>query len=186
MAYDVVINVGLGVYDGSMRLLVEQGAHNSARGADAAGNAPLSPKQEEGPDVLQVGSMAPSTSAVDGLVMGDYTVEAVNARPRNSYICNDTHFRALKALQHAQSKLGCGRLQAVYFIHIPKPDKSCARFANSAAEKAWEKGEDLSEGTDYGPLARAMATLIQTLVLHTVTGSPSAVRELYLGGGGAS
>ena len=49
MAYDVVINVGLGVYDGSMRLLVEQGAHNSARGADAAGNAPLSPKQEEGP-----------------------------------------------------------------------------------------------------------------------------------------
>ena len=58
MAYDVVINVGLGVYDGSMRLLVEQGAHNSARGADAAGNAPLSPKQEEGPEVLQVGSMA--------------------------------------------------------------------------------------------------------------------------------
>jgi hypothetical protein len=31
LAYDVVINVGLGVYDGSKELRVEQGAHNSAR-----------------------------------------------------------------------------------------------------------------------------------------------------------
>lgn len=83
LAYDVVVNIGLGVYDGSKELRVEQGAHNSARGADAAGHQPRSPIQEDGhPDVLAVEFMKQSTAAVDGLQMGDYKIVAVDARPR--------------------------------------------------------------------------------------------------------
>ena len=99
LAFDVVVNVGLGVYDGSKELRVEQGAHNSARGADAAGHPPRCDIQEEGkPDVLAVNSMAPLTAAIDGLRCGDYQVVTVNARKRNSYICNDTHYRGAPLL----------------------------------------------------------------------------------------
>ena len=99
LAFDVVVNIGLGVYDGSKELRVEQGAHNSARGADAAGHQPQSALQEEGmPVVLAVESMTPKTTAVDGLQIGEYKVLAVDARKKNSYICNDTHYRG--AIDH--------------------------------------------------------------------------------------
>ena len=103
LAFDVVVNIGLGVYDGSKELRVEQGAHNSARGVDAAGHQPQSASQEDGmPVVLAVESMTPKTAAVDGLRMGEYKVLAVDARKRNSYICNDTHYRGTPLDQPCQ------------------------------------------------------------------------------------
>lgn len=72
---------------------------DNCRGPDAAGHQPLSKTQDDGPEVFTVSSMAASTKAVDGLDVGGFKVVAVDARPRNSYICNDTHYRALRALQ---------------------------------------------------------------------------------------
>ena len=118
LAFDVVVNIGLGVYDGSKELRVEQGAHNSARGVDAAGHHPRSNTQEEGmPAVLLVESMTPITTAVDGLKIGEYKVVAVGARQSNSYICNDTHYRGaspdrprrLKLSVHLLKRIACSK-----------------------------------------------------------------------------
>jgi hypothetical protein len=47
-----------------------------------------------------------------------FKVEVVDARPRNSYICNETHYDAIRALNNAGPS---ANLQAVYFVHIPYP-----------------------------------------------------------------
>ena len=64
-----------------------------------------------------------------------------------TYICNETHFRALQAAHLAQEERtdgngNKGRLRAGFFIHVPYPEV---------------------EG-DYGPLATATGLLIERLV----------------------
>ena len=62
------------------------------------------------------------------------------ARPANAFLCNETHYRALKAL--TVTKAGSGQsLRAAYFLHIPYATQD-----------------------DYQPLAEAVAALLQRMV----------------------
>jgi hypothetical protein len=47
-----------------------------------------------------------------------FKVEVVEARPRNSYICNETNYDAIHALN---SSGPAENPQAVFFVHIPYP-----------------------------------------------------------------
>jgi hypothetical protein len=123
---DVIINLGLGVYDRFDALQLEAGAYNLRRGADAAG------RDQSGPIAAQAGELleAPAGSriverlaAVAGLSFAGYEVVVVGARETNSYLCNETHYfalsaLALSALSGAQANEGA-RLREVYFLHIP-------------------------------------------------------------------
>jgi len=117
--YDAVIHLGLGVYDRLDTIFVEDGAFNRRRGTDAAGR-----KLDE-PIATEVGAtLSPADArltdqirALDGKEFAGYRVEVKAAREGNSYLCNETHFWALQALQ--DSKGAGGKLRAAYFVHIP-------------------------------------------------------------------
>ena len=68
---------------------------------------------------------------------GGFELKMANARPENTYLCNETHYRALKAVE-------AGGPRAAYFLHIP--------YAR--------------EGTkdDHVELAAAVATLLTAIV----------------------
>ena len=69
----------------------------------------------------------------------DESVEDAPSRKENTYICNETHWRALRAVQ-----LGGDRPRAAYFIHVPYPHP--------------ERAAGLDE------LAKAVATLIARVI----------------------
>jgi hypothetical protein len=214
-SFDVVIHIGLGVYDCDNLLLLEQGAFNGRAGLDALGHPPPGTTMEVGAgQQLLVPSMQASVAAMDGAPLQlrrsqhgggghvssgggggggpappapPFTVRVAAARQANSYICNDTHYRSLRALASAEQRRSQGqretgeslraddtRLRAVYFIHIPRPALAGASASSSSAvplsqraREAWEnKGEDLAAATDHGPLAEAVAALIEALLLQ--------------------
>ncbi len=47
------------------------------------------------------------------------TARTTQARPENSYLCNETHSLALHAVRQSQAE--GGSLEAAYFVHIPQP-----------------------------------------------------------------
>ena len=140
--HDLVIHLGLGVYDRFDQLKLERGAYNERRGKDAAGNARQEPIQSDAPTTKSAPS-ASKTDAIldglDGLELGDYSVAVAAARPENSYLCNETHYRALLELDAARE--AGARLQRVHFLHIP-----------------------YAENDDYARLADGVAALIERLV----------------------
>ena len=155
LAFDVVINIGLGVYDGSKELRVEQGAHNSARGVDAAGHRPRSSTQEESMRaVLEVESMTRITTAVNGLEIGEYKVVAVGARQSNSYICNDTHYRGASPDRPRRLTLS---------VHLPK-------------QLACSNNVPLCSSPRVAALAR-WCRPVKSSLLHSYTTARSAVRR---------
>ena len=147
-SYDAVVHLGLGVYDSFHSILVEDGAVNQRVAApDASGAMPPSPLLDEGAPPSAVLEAPPRQrraveAAVEGLaeelkLHGGFSVRAIRARPENSYICNETHWRGLEELATA------GRLSGVFFVHIPYPETP---------------GE-------YGPLAGAVAAVVEKLVV---------------------
>ena len=105
---------------------------------------------------------------------GGFHVEAVSARLQNSYICNETHFRALRALEESE-RVG-GRLRSVFFIHIPTPSKTV--FGSARAREQYEKHfADLESGNNYAPLARAVASVMWSLLDASLDGFPKRVGE---------
>ena len=48
-------------------------------------------------------------------------MRVVDARPKNSYICNETNWDAIRALNSTKDT-GVKNPQAVYFLHIPYPE----------------------------------------------------------------
>ena len=141
--FDVVINIGLGVYDCDSTIYLEHGAHNGRSGSvDAAGppNA-LAPQIEAGAanTLTAPRRVASKLRAVAGdfAINGDvYTAEMKRARRSNNYVCNETHYLMLRQLSARQ------RLCRAYFIHIPKPP-------------------DIS---GYAPLALLLKTNIEQLI----------------------
>jgi hypothetical protein len=112
---DVIINLGLGVYDRFDVLQLEAGAYNLRRGADAAGGEQPGPIGVGSDPVLEAPSaVAPRLAGLAGKSFAGYTVLVADAREDNSYLCNETHYYALSALAR-----GHGRLREVYFLHIP-------------------------------------------------------------------
>lgn len=140
--HDVIVNLGLGVYDNTHTLMVERGAYNLRRGKDAAGT----PKDERIDPAVGTTLVPPAQTAIldklarlDRQTIEGFDIEVADARPANSYLCNETHFRALRALE--DSRRAGERLREVYFVHIP-----------------------YAEDGDYDALARAVAGVIERLV----------------------
>ncbi len=142
-SYDVVVHLGLGVYDNFDTFKLEDGAFNARRGEDAAG----SPSDEEiapthAERVLDADArtgIARRVRALDGAVYGAYTVDVVRARPENAYLCNETHFWAIARVNDSVER--GERLRQAYFVHIP-----------------------YAKDGDYGTLADGVAGLIATLL----------------------
>lgn len=139
---DLIINLGLGVYDRFDALQLEAGAYNSRQGADAAGQQRSEAIVAGAPEVLA----APEHSAIPtrigalaGRTMAGYEILVAEARAENTYLCNETHYHALSAL-HA----GHGALREVYFLHIPH-------------------AEGKAEGGDYDALAEGVAAVVLEL-----------------------
>ena len=65
--------------------------------------------------------MSRIVQSLHGASYSGFTVTALGARDEGSYICNETYFRALTALEELQQSGVNSRLAGVYFIHIPYP-----------------------------------------------------------------
>ena len=155
MHYDVVVHIGLGVYEGHTTLLLEKGAYNERRGADASAQPPPGHTIEHGaPQEMYVDSMQARYSALAhaAALPGDFQLKLEGARPKNAYLCNETHYRALKAVDlTSTARRGPS---AAYFLHIP--------YARMGAED------------DHSELAAAVATLLTRIVrLETEQGQIS-------------
>ena len=112
--FDLVVHLGLGVYDCHDRLLLECGAINQRRGLDAAGVSKVEEISAGAPLTLSCEKQRGKIEPLEGKrVAGGFAVEMVEAREENAFICNETHFRALRA---SKEPLGP---RAVYFLHIP-------------------------------------------------------------------
>jgi hypothetical protein len=137
--HDVIINIGLGVYDRLDALQLERGAYNLQQGNDALGLASDGAIDPSGADVLEPPVGSPIAGRIDALVgtrIADYEILGAPARVDNSYLCNQTHWFALTSV-HAR---GQGPREA-YFLHIP-----------------------YAANDDYEPLADAVAGVVLGLV----------------------
>jgi hypothetical protein len=115
--YDVIVNVGLGVYDRLDALQLERGAYNLRRGGDAAGTrvrAPIDPSASTTRPAPP--TVAARLDALGGRRFEGYDLLVADAREGNAYLCNETHWHALGALGRVEG------LQEVYFLHIPYAD----------------------------------------------------------------
>ena len=131
-AHDVVVHLGLGVYDRDDELFVEAGGYNLRRGTDAAGRAVEEPIVEGDTVVPAPAEVAAKVTAVDGRTFGRMRARVMPAREENTYLCNETHTLALEAV--AQSRARGGRLEEAYFVHIPQPkDQDWDALAESVA-----------------------------------------------------
>jgi len=146
--YDVVVNLGYGVYHSASKVRLENGAWNGrAEQADAAAKVP---GKRRGPPKVIDPTAGKRLAAPKGTrdtikaTAGDfrvgtqtYTAEVANARQTNGYVCNETHYLALQKV-----KATPGRPHRAVFIHIPKPAK--------------DRG--------YPPLAALLARIIEKLI----------------------
>ncbi|GEM_PF-1632149 len=133
--FDVVVNLGLGIYDRRDTLQVEVGAFNLNTGDDARGQARTGPISEGDPDQLWAPADSPVAARIAAAVSrpaAEFTVRSAEARAENSYICNETHYAALRALSDG----GHPNLEAVYFLHLPyaaEDDDDHAKLAGGVA-----------------------------------------------------
>ncbi len=143
--HDVVVHLGLGVYDRTDVAYVEDGAVNRRRGTDAAGRtldeAISASVTEDEVRPPEAGVIAQRVQAVDGRRFGPLEVRAMPARDTNAYLCNETHFWALRAVEDSRNH--GGRLEQAYFVHIPYPATD-----------------------DYAGLAEGVAGLVLALLSH--------------------
>ena len=136
LTFDLVVHMGLGVYDTTDKILLECGAYNERRGNDALGKPAGHTMDAGAPQVLMDETMRANVTALDGSRLpGGHTVEMAMARPANTYICNETNWRALKAVAHAKANPDC-RLKHAYFVHLPyatSTDETHEQLAASVA-----------------------------------------------------
>lgn len=166
--FDVVFHLGLGVYGKHDTILLEDGAYNSRNGPDAVGIEGGASLEYGAPQVLENKRMSAAVRQLDGEhVSEEFVVSTLPARPQNSYICNETHWRGLKALQCSESRQG--RLKAVFFIHLPIP-KKYSGFGSDKSRKAYvDSCVDLDgHTTDYTPLAVGVAETIRRLMQEII------------------
>ncbi len=126
-SYDVVINLGLGVYGKGKEttIFLENGARNQrGGGADAVGRTagrhggpPTRIEQGAGLTLAtSAGSSAKITAAAGELNVSGTRFKFVrkNARSKNHYICNETRYLMLKQVRPNK------RLHQTFFIHVPE------------------------------------------------------------------
>ena len=114
--YDVVVHLGLGVYDTTTAIQYEVGAKNfDSSTPDASGSAPNRAINPSGSDLVEPqGQLSKINAAIAaGALPGKFTARShLNPDNSNTFVCNDTHYRGLAAV-------ASGRLSAAYFIHLP-------------------------------------------------------------------
>lgn len=135
---ELIVNLGLGVYDRFDALQLEAGAFNLRQGVDAAGHERGDAIAAGAAQVLAPPERSPISARLDelrGRTMAGYEILVAPARAENSYLCNETHYHALSSL-HA----GKGALRETYFLHIP-----------------------YAEGGDYEALAEGVAAVVLNL-----------------------
>merc|ERR1711920_750528 len=76
LAYDVVVHIGLGVYDTHTKILVEDGAFNGRFGKDAAAREAGSTIDMGSPQVYHHERMSSSVRSLNGKMLGGYAIEA--------------------------------------------------------------------------------------------------------------
>jgi hypothetical protein len=173
LEYDFVFHLGLGVYDCFDKILIERGAVNTrVDSRDAAGNKPANSyctSHIEQGVVLQPHDKSHITRKLrimDGhLTSGGYHVYVAEARLKNSYICNETNYDGICAMNSAygqgkqlevtaESKVGNMHSMSpiccvyaisskVYFLHIPYPyqkdDRNYTKLADAGDSKScWQ------------------------------------------------
>ncbi len=128
--FEVVIGLGLGVYDDPPRVLVERGAANLRRPSlDVDGRLPGAPGappvviDRDGSNVMtataeQCRRMS-AAIAVSGQ-FADWQLLTVDARDDNSYVCNESHYLVCDALRRRQPP-GNG-----FFLHLPQVNDEAA------------------------------------------------------------
>ena len=129
-SFDVVIHIGLGVYDSHSKLLLENGAYNlRSESRDALNRPGTGEVIESGAQKhLKLGSgmlkryadlrRQPSTLTTAAGNAPAFVVVEAPSRKENSYICNETHWRSLRAVEESGGS-DEARLAAAYFIHVP-------------------------------------------------------------------
>lgn len=125
--YDAVINMGLGVYDTSDAIQIEQNAYNQRSGTDAAGTTRSAAPIDSGnaSTTLSPSSSSGVNSRITAMdqqqLSAQYQARVAQARANNDFICNETHYHAITELNSSLSSNPPGRLKLVYFIHLPQP-----------------------------------------------------------------
>lgn len=112
--YDVLVHLGLGVYDRRDALQLERGAFPWRRGTDALGEAVDEALSGPTPAAPRLGpaEVLARIDALEGSWTGDFEVRVAAARPDNVFLCNETHWHALGAASR-------GAAARAYFVHIP-------------------------------------------------------------------
>eukprot|EP01064_Diplonema_japonicum_P011508 TRINITY_DN1890_c1_g1_i1.p1 TRINITY_DN1890_c1_g1~~TRINITY_DN1890_c1_g1_i1.p1 ORF type:complete len:232 (+),score=54.13 TRINITY_DN1890_c1_g1_i1:30-725(+) len=111
-AYDVVINIGLNSGAADDIITLEDGAFNGRRGADAVGHAISEPLDHHGCASLSIPALSSIVRSLHNTKVAPFSIATTAHRPSNSYICNETHWNTLSAVQQ-------GHIAAGYFVHIP-------------------------------------------------------------------
>ncbi|NVB42483.1 hypothetical protein G6O69_31960 [Pseudenhygromyxa sp. WMMC2535] len=158
---DVIVNIGLGIYDRTDALQLEAGAFDLRAGADALG------EERPGPIGLPPGISgevlpAPEGSAIPGQIdalagetLAGYEILVAQARRENTYLCNETHFNALAAVHEADPGQ---RLGEVYFLHIPYAEQGdYDSLAAGVAEVVLGLLSQPESGRGGGPAGAAIA-----------------------------
>ena len=135
LSYDMVVHLGLGVYDGTETILLESGAWNERRGLDALGKASGCTLDAGAPQVLTDQATAANVGALAGgaRLAGGHAVQIAEARPANAYICNETNWRALKVRRGVHGVcMACGwRVHGACVACAWRADGMCIACAHS-------------------------------------------------------
>ena len=153
MQFDLVVHLGLGVYDCHDNILLEHNAYNlrcdkpDALACKGGGTA-ITVDAAETFEPAALATRYALLALGDTSLPGGFRLSTAEARSVNTYICNETHWRALKAVEAAAEAPPSGghqppRLRSAYFIHLP------------------HASDDLG---GYKGLARAVAEVISRIV----------------------
>eukprot|EP00659_Diplonema_papillatum_P022208 gene22208-34081_t len=127
-AYDVVIHLGLQSALGPTLIQIEDGAYNLGVGLDAAGfqnSGPLDPLFPG--DSLHNDTVTRVVRSLeDEQLPGGFKCFVVDPTRHNTYICNETNWRAVR-------KTNEGVVAAGYFLHIPQQGFDLALLAEALA-----------------------------------------------------
>ena len=91
---------------------------------------------------------------------GGFVARIAEARDANSYLCNQTNWKALRALHLASAPPQPGRLKGAFFLHIPYAERD----------------------DEFGPLAAALTSLIATLLSMAVDAEEEQMEQEEEGG----
>ena len=131
--YQIVIHLGLGVYDSFHRILIEDGAYNLRKGKDAIGTSRKEEIEPGKPDILQ---SPPQVTvgihrALNAKLPKPFHLVKATARKSNAYLCNSTYYEALQNLTQNIKEAHQTKNEA-YFLHLPHREEQSDRALSNA------------------------------------------------------